>query len=189
MHQFHGPDKVTHDMVTLNHRLAGDVIRYHTWPTLDNQTIAHHTWNLIRIYCQVFGLPRSEMFYFLMFHDTPEIKTGDMPSYTKLQYPEFRELFDKAESVAAAEMNLILPDISEDEFMRFKVCDMLERFEFAFMEYMKGNRLIEPVFATFWKDVDSRNFPPKIRGTIERFVDQISSMTPQGMEAVYEPKG
>jgi len=169
----YGPETVEHAMITNNHRLAGDIIRYHTWPMQQNQTIANHTWNLMRIYCMLFGLPRSEVFYFLIYHDVPEMKTGDMPSYTKLNYPEFRELFDRAEAKGAAEMNLVLPKLTHEEFLNFKICDMLERIEFAFFEMMKGNRLAEPILETFRRDLKRFDLSERKQDLINTFIDNL----------------
>jgi len=44
---------ISRKSVLTNARFAGMVLRYHTWPTLQKQTVGDHTWQIFRIYWQI----------------------------------------------------------------------------------------------------------------------------------------
>jgi hypothetical protein len=49
--------KLKDDNATI--RNAGDVVRYHTRKVIHRQDVANHTWNVMRIYTELFGMPRA----------------------------------------------------------------------------------------------------------------------------------
>lgn len=127
-------------------RLAGLVMRYHTWPTLTQQTISEHTWQLLRIYIEIFGPPPPLVTYYITYHDAPELKTGDAPFPIKMENPDLKEILDRIEKKTFLEMlGKDMPELSMEEKVRVKICDLIEMHEFGVHERFLGNRYAEPI--------------------------------------------
>ena len=127
-------------------RNAGDVERYHAYPTLQRQTVAAHTWNVIRIWCELYGPPDQNDIMALMFHDCAEIITGDIPFPFKKELPE-KELSEAEEKITRDLISHIKNPVSRDpkkinhiREARVKVCDLIEMAEFGIKEMELGNR-------------------------------------------------
>lgn len=52
--------------VQRNIRLAGLVRRYHTWTVLHQQTVAEHSWQVMRLYERIFGTPPAPVFLHIL---------------------------------------------------------------------------------------------------------------------------
>lgn len=131
-------------------RLAGDVLRWHTWPTLKPQTVAAHTWHLMRIYVELFGPPQPHVMVAMLWHDGGELLAGDVPFSAKRRWPELRAAIDVAEretidNIAGPEVRDCYRQLTDDERRRIKLCDMLEFVEFGYHELIVGNKFMEPV--------------------------------------------
>lgn len=133
--------------VTRNTRLAGLVRRYHTWPTLHNQTIAEHSWQVMRLYIEIFGLPRSEVFLHILWHDVGEIQTGDIPYPVKAKNKELKIEMDRLDEEARESMGerVFLPTLTDEEHTRFKFCDLLDCAEQGQYERNLGNQYMGTV--------------------------------------------
>lgn len=128
-------------------RLSGLVERYHTWPTITRQSNAEHTWQLLRIYIEVFGAPLPEVTVRIVYHDSGELRTGDPPFPFKAVNPEVKHIFDTHEGMAISDMRggEPLPVVSQDEMRRIKACDLLEMWEHGLHERTMGNRFAIPI--------------------------------------------
>lgn len=131
-------------------RTAGDLKRYHTWPVLQAQTIAAHTWHVMRIYWEIFGPPPSDTTTYLLWHDAGEAGRGpgDIPFGSKQVIPEFGMAAKELEHqqlvrVAGREAATTRPE--PYELVRCKVCDLLEMWEFGLKEVLMGNLLARPI--------------------------------------------
>lgn len=133
------------DEVTTNSRLAGQVIRYHTWPVLRQQTVGEHSWQIMRIFCKLFGSPRDAVWEYIMVHDMGEIAVGDVPFPVKSKNPKLKAEFDALEDKALEDMGIKIPLIYNAERWQIKICDLLEMMEFGLEEMQLGNRFAEPI--------------------------------------------
>lgn len=131
--------------ITTNPRLAGQVVRYHTWPTLRSQTIAEHCWQIMRIYCELFGMPGSEAWHYMLHHDTGEIATGDIPFPVKSKNPLLKKEVDRIEYDALCDMNIPQYSFAPHIRWRIKICDLLEMMEFGLQEECLGNTFAAPI--------------------------------------------
>lgn len=122
-------------------RQALAVKRYHTLPTIQQQTIADHTCQVLRVYTEVFGPPSAETVQQILWHDSAEIVTGDSPFYGKRMFPQLKRALDEVEDA-------FLPVISGGEWhptsldwekKRIKVCDLIEMLEFGREEVRLGS--------------------------------------------------
>lgn len=121
-------------------RLAGLVKRYHTWPTITTQSVAEHSWQVYRIYYEIFGLVPETTAYFIITHDMGELVAGDLPYPIKADNPALKSEMDYIELQAIARMGFAPTEIGSEEALRVKVCHMLEMMEFGLHESALGNR-------------------------------------------------
>jgi len=153
-------------------RWAGEVERYHTWPTLKKQTIADHTWHVMRIWMQLFGTPNEGVVEAIMFHDVGEVRTGDIPYPTKAQHPGLKAAMDELEHDAVIDLTGILPTLDSTDKIRMKVCDLLEMWEFGRCEQAMGNTLAREITERTAKHVGelAGKLPEGERLRVEKFV-------------------
>jgi 5'-deoxynucleotidase YfbR-like HD superfamily hydrolase len=126
-------------------RAAGHVRRYHTWAIHKEQTVAEHTWQILRILLTVWpSAPRNVIIHALM-HDAGEM-SGDIQYPFKLMFTELKAGGDKAENyvrkmqrdgIGAPEA---LHPMSAFEKNVVKCCDNLEMWEYGLCEVNMGNR-------------------------------------------------
>lgn len=121
-------------------RQAGRVLRYHTYPTLQQQTVGEHTWQVLRIYTEVWGAPSGDVMLCILHHDSAERVTGDTPHHAKRRWSEScRAEMREIEDAISGEMGLELPDIPEADRRRIKIADLLEMWEFGQDESLLGS--------------------------------------------------
>lgn len=133
--------------ITTSQRLAGSVLRYHTWPTLQQQTVADHSFHVLRIYAAMFGPPPEEVTWYILWHDLGEIATGDIPFPVKSQNWELKDTLDNLERDACESMGKPETGLLTDHTQRrrIKICDLIEMHEFGRVEVAMGNTLAQPV--------------------------------------------
>ena len=131
--------------VQKNPRRAGLVTRYHVFPRVRDQSVGEHSWQLMRIYLTIFGQPRAEVFSYIIKHDLGEVQTGDPPYPVKARNPVLKGEMDRLEDEALASMNIQMPDLTSEEHVRFKFCDLLDCAEHGTDEFLMGNKFMLPV--------------------------------------------
>lgn len=146
--------KLTQSAVMASRQLAGRVTRYHTWPMIRKPTTNEHAARVAKLYVELWGMPRAEILYYCLIHDDGELAGGDTPFYAKRAVPELKDATDKAESMGLVTLGQVRPELTEDEFRRFKMADYLEMWETATVEQNMGNR---------YADVVKENLLPVIR--------------------------
>lgn len=67
---------------------AGGVVRYHAIPELPKQTIAEHTWRLIRILRLIWPDAPDHVIRHAECHDMDELFIGDIPAPVKIELGE-----------------------------------------------------------------------------------------------------
>ena len=139
------------DQIMASRRLAGRVRRYHTWPTIREQTVADHTWQVMRIYVELFGSPSPDVWEYILWHDSTEMHTGDIPFPVKRDNPELAAEICQLECRARQKMGIPYLDIPDPLKLRAKLCDLLEMREFGLEEQMLGNGYAFPIVTrTTW---------------------------------------
>ena len=133
------------DVVTST-RMAGGVKRYHTWPTLRTQTVAEHSWQVMRLFLELFpDAVTVEVLTWILWHDVAEIGTGDVPFPLKSRYPELKGILDEIENDVTENMGIVWPELTPRQRLLVKVCDLLEMWEWGCEEMRMGNRYAEPI--------------------------------------------
>lgn len=133
------------DFITSNVLFAGRVKRYHTWAVHHEQTVGEHCWQIARIYEVVFGEIPGPVEKVIRHHDTPELITGDPPFPTKSKNPVLKAAYNDMDVDAYVKLRVKLPEISDEEKRRVKICDLLEMMEFGMVEVQMGNLLANVV--------------------------------------------
>lgn len=133
------------DQVVKDVRLAGLVSRYHSWPTLNDQSVGEHSWQVARIYHQMFGQPSSLVYTYILYHDAPELATGDPPFPTKSRNPTLKAIYADMEQDALEAMHIIIAPLDPQDALKVKICDLIEMWEFGTHELMMGNQLAQPI--------------------------------------------
>jgi len=126
-------------------QLAGRVKRFHTWPVLHQQTVGEHSARVATIYVEVFGLPRAEVLYYCLHHDSGHMTSGDSPFPVKTTLPGMKHACDAAEKMGLDALGVELPKLSKLEKRRVKICDLLEMYEFGVVELNMGNIYAIPI--------------------------------------------
>lgn len=138
---------VTNERMRRSIRLSGLVERYHTHPTITRQSVAEHTWQVLRIYIEIFGAPSPGATVAIMYHDSPEIATGDAPFPVKSNYPMLKTVLAAIEYDTYIRMGIVMPTLDSSLVSRIKVCDLLEMWEFGKHEVMLGNQYAHSIVA------------------------------------------
>lgn len=157
-------------------RFAGEVKRYHTWPCLQVQTVASHTWHVMRIYWQLFGPMPPVVSTHLLWHDAGELRAGDLPFPVKANNPKLKAEIERLELDTLAGMQVKLPPLSEREKVRCKLCDLLEMYDFGLVERALGNSMSAPIIddINLTVGVLVRNLPKQERQPIWDYMMKLS---------------
>lgn len=135
---------MTPEDVTTNPRLAGLVRRYHTWPVIREQTVAEHSWQVARIYLQIFGAEQVPWEY-ILWHDAGEIATGDVPYPVKAESSTLKSEYSVLERMALQRMGVTVSEVTPLQMLRAKFCDMVEMWEYGLEEVARGNKFGQPI--------------------------------------------
>jgi 5'-deoxynucleotidase YfbR-like HD superfamily hydrolase len=125
-------------------RAGGEVRRYHTWAVHHQQTVAEHTWQIMRIMLTIWPNAHRNVIVWALVHDMGEM-AGDIQYPFKLLFTQLGEGSEKAEAHVRARMNeklgapYITHPLSKFEKTVFKLCDNLEMWEFGMREVNMGN--------------------------------------------------
>lgn len=126
-------------------RLAGRVIRYSTWPHIRQQSVAEHSWQLLRIVIAIWPDVPAHVMRYIVTHDVGEITTGDLPYPIKANNPVLKAEVDRLEHTAQQELCVgwMLGDavqLTDDEAWAVKLAEFIEMWEWGWEEELLGNR-------------------------------------------------
>ncbi|PWT89991.1 MAG: hypothetical protein C5B54_07975 [Acidobacteria bacterium] len=125
--------------------LAGCVKRYSTWPMIHEQTVGQHCWRVATIFVEIFGLPRAEVLYYCLHHDSGELYSGDIPFRIKKEVDGLKSLMNAAEAIGLRNLGIELPILTKEELIMVKISDLLEMHERGEYEFHLGNQYAEPI--------------------------------------------
>lgn len=121
-------------------RNAGHVRRYHTLQTIGHQTVAEHSYFLTMILLELTqGQASCRLIKAALFHDLPEVITGDIPATAKWKSPclvtELKAMEDEFED----EHDLFVA-LTDEEKLLLKFADMSELVLYSLDQLRLGNR-------------------------------------------------
>lgn len=132
------------DPQTLDSRSAGNLLRWHTWPHIRQQSVAEHTWQVIRILLAIWPDCPKSVLVEAMFHDVGERVTGDAPYPMKKDNETLRQILNAKERAARQQMapwGVVPPiDLEDAEQNAIKLAEYIEMWEWALDELALGNQ-------------------------------------------------
>lgn len=168
-------------------RMAGCVLRYHTWPHVRPQSNAEHSWQVVRLLLAIWSECPREVIVYAQNHDVGEIGTGDIPFPIKRDNPVVKREMDRIEERTQLSMcipwGLQRPTLTLFEKYVVKIADMLEMWEWSIQEQSLGNQfanivrertggwlLTELMQQTDWQSDQARTWWPAIRTDIRQYM-------------------
>lgn len=128
-------------------REAASVKRCHTVRTLGNQTIAEHSYHVAMLCWKLCDMePSAALLKAALFHDLPEISTGDIPAHVKWESSAMRSTLATLENRFNKEHKLEVPELTEKEELILKWADGLELMWYCVDQLMLGNRNVDTMY-------------------------------------------
>jgi 5'-deoxynucleotidase YfbR-like HD superfamily hydrolase len=109
------------------------------------QSVGEHSARVATLYVEIFGLPRAEVLYHILHHDSGELNAGDPPFPVKQKHPHYKRGHSDAEKDGLALLDVELPDLADWELRRVKVADLMEMWETGRHEMRLGNSYAQPI--------------------------------------------
>lgn len=131
-------------------RLAGRVIRYHTWPHIRQQSVAEHSWQLLRILIKIWTAVPARVTSYVVRHDVGELTTGDAPYPVKADNPILGAEMNRVEAEGlqlqiAAGFLADSPELTVEEKWAVKLAEFIEMWEWGLEEQLLGNQFAKLV--------------------------------------------
>lgn len=149
---------------------GGHVVRFHTKPTIKEETVAEHSYLVAWLIALMMGkdVPRGELLLAALQHDLPEHILGDMPSPTKKGLG-LGDMFREKEQLIYAKAGMpdyeAMLDDSEAELLKF--CDNMAGYLKCRYEASLGNRQLHGIalrYQEYLRDnIDNAEFMDKER--------------------------
>lgn len=123
--------------------------RFHTVPTLRNETVGHHQGMVVALLLHAYPHVRRAVVIYAALHDLAEHVTGDTPSPVKKASPEVKHALDSLEDSVYRQHGIELTKLDQVERNLFKRCDNVAGMLSCWREYMMGNVGILVQFTNF----------------------------------------
>jgi 5'-deoxynucleotidase YfbR-like HD superfamily hydrolase len=120
-------------------REAASVERFHTARTLRRQSVGEHSFNVAMIIQAIAPGVRKNALLGALYHDLPEIATGDIPAPVKWANPTLRAVLGRIENETKKGLGLEV-ELSDAEVHILQWADMFELLLWAYEEYNMGNQ-------------------------------------------------
>ena len=134
-------------------RTGGKVKRWHTVTTIQQQTVAEHSWGVAMI-CRKLWPEDKVLMEAALCHDLGEGLTGDVPWPVKQANFVFKKHLDEIEGDEQERLGCSVLLTSQQK-NRLKVADMLEMICFAVEEIELGNKNMQEVFNRGLRFIDN----------------------------------
>lgn len=133
---------ITLEQTRSSQRLAGQIRRYHEYPTVQDQTNADHSWHVARVWMAIFGIgdyaSLGKMLLYIHHHDSGELGSGDLPFPTKANNPDLKAAMDRLEGESLSRQGVDMPKLTAWEKASVKIADLIEMAEFGMEEVRRG---------------------------------------------------
>lgn len=148
-------------------RLAGQVIRYHTWPHIRQQSVGEHSWQVARILLSIAPVYPGLLKHAIL-HDIGEIGTGDLPYPVKANNDLLGKLMNDLEEETIE--NLCNRwgvqsghELSEQERWIFKLAEFIEMWEWGMEEVIRGNNFAQLVVTRCYDKITDMMKPENVK--------------------------
>lgn len=123
---------------------AGDVQRLHTVRTLHPHSVAEHVYGSMAIaveLCKLNQVPSVGLILqVLLYHDAPEVYTGDVPAPVKRESRELAHGLEMMEDRFYADTQIDMPSLNAKEYDIVKASDTLDLMFKCVREAQLGNK-------------------------------------------------
>ena len=151
-----------------NTRMAGHIRRLHTKPENgEGQTVAAHTWGVTMILLDLFPDISRDTLIFVLRHDVPETKTGDIPAILKWANEDMAEIVAEMEDNFMEQMGWENESsLSLSDVLAFALADRIELLFYCLEQMYMGNWLLADVYV---------NVREKIMANLEQFKPEVKA--------------
>jgi 5'-deoxynucleotidase YfbR-like HD superfamily hydrolase len=162
--------------------LSGTVKRYHTMESLQEDSVAQHSWGVVLLLIMLWPSAPSRMIIAAELHDFGEKATGDMPGPVKWSDPVLEALLEKLEhehmrSSLPPFLADVISSINDAEWALVELCDRAEFCIRMIHERKLGNRYAEIYYKRAWD---------KMTNGLELYRDRFQQMSPKLVESISE---
>ena len=155
-------------------RNGGNIKRYHTIPTIREQTNAAHSWGVAVLFDQLWGKQATATgIKASLYHDCAEYLTGDLPAPIKKSSKEVTKVIKQLEDDFNAELDIAI-DINKEDQVKVKFCDCLEGALFCLEELEMGNKMIIDVFGRYMEYLREQINEHKQLKEVEWTIEQLT---------------
>lgn len=109
---------------------AGRVKRLHTIPTLMEHNDAQHVYGSMVIAAELLvqndEVNALAVMTYLLYHDAPEVSTGDAPAPVKMASPAIRKEYQMLEEIWYVKLGIVMPELEPTDELLAKTCDTLD---------------------------------------------------------------
>lgn len=149
---------------------SGGVRRFHATPILQHYDIAQHCWRMGVLLDVLHPGPSQELRRAVMFHDSAERWTGDVPATAKWWVvPGISSWFAQAERRILTELGVNV-DLTNEEYAWLKALDLLELYLFCLDEQDLGNTNVENVERVCYRELGNEWVPLEVRTWMKTMV-------------------
>jgi len=140
---------------------AGLVARYHAAPSVEPQSVAHHSWNVAVLVHYLYPAAPKDLIIEALGHDVGEYWTGDAPFSIKRDHPEIKELYTDLEfKHRYYDSTMPTIELPSANAKLLKLCDTLDGFLWCSL-HERGTRISDRwnesynlARKKFWDDLD-----------------------------------
>ena len=119
-------------------RAGGLVKRFHTFPTVQTQSVAAHTHNVLVLCLQLNPCCSASLIQAICYHDLAEYDTGDTPAPAKWKSRALNTALNNLEDEINVKLEIDINLTTEEEWW-LRLCDTLDYMLFACEERSLGN--------------------------------------------------
>ena len=125
---------------TYSLREASQVVRYHTVQTIGRQTVAEHSYHVAMLVLRFTdGNASQELLKAVLYHDLPEVETGDLPATFKWANLGVVQALNRVEEAFDEKYGTSVT-LTDEERLILKAADILELVEYCIDQMNLGNR-------------------------------------------------
>lgn len=141
------------------HRDAAAVNRYHTQRTHRRQDLGQHSFNMMLLVHQVEPEARKEVLLSCMYHDLPELMTGDMRGDFKKMHVDIGVMMEEAEKTLQPLYRDF--ELTPEEESLVKWADRMEGLLWCLEEMRMGNAYVAEIAENYARWIESSRMPFK----------------------------
>lgn len=158
-------------------RQGGSVKRFHTWPTIGDQTVAAHTWGVLALIFFFDPAPSAILLKRAVYHDLAEYDCGDVPSSAKWASPDLKEVMDATEKVINDLHGFPTDDmLTAEEVEVLKIADLMDMLWYTYEQFQLGNRGLRVVSHRVVDVITKRTWHPNLRPKINEMLTELETL-------------